>query len=125
MSGRDTLHLDSMLEKLLTSIKKFIEDGIFVTNPDMQIVYPLEGHVHFFIVNYKSATLSDFISLIFFHKVKSSNSFLFMQSIEQISFYWDFLSSYSSKIISFLMFSSLTLLASIYPLSTPLSSMSS
>jgi hypothetical protein len=40
---------------LVTAIKEVIQDEIFVTDPDMQTISPLEGHVHLVIVKYKAS----------------------------------------------------------------------
>jgi len=44
-----------MSEKLVTAIKEVIQDEIFVADPDMQIISPLEGYVHLVIGKYKAS----------------------------------------------------------------------
>lgn len=55
MHSQSNRHLDAMSEKLVTAIKEVIQDEISVTDPDMQIISPLEGHVHLVIAKYKAS----------------------------------------------------------------------
>lgn len=55
MQSQSNRHLDAMSEKLVTAIKEVIQDEISVTDPDMQIISPLEGHVHLVIAEYKAS----------------------------------------------------------------------
>lgn len=55
MQSQSKRHLEAMSEKLVTAIKEVIQDEIFVADPDMQIISPLEGYVHLVIGKYKAS----------------------------------------------------------------------
>ena len=44
-----------MSEKLVTIIKEVIQDEMSVTDPDIQIISPLESHVHLVNAKYKAS----------------------------------------------------------------------
>ena len=55
MHSQSKRHLDAMSEKLVTAIKEVIQDEMSVTDPNIQIIYPLESHVHLVIAKYKAS----------------------------------------------------------------------
>jgi len=55
MQSQSKRHLEAMSEELVTAIKEVIQDEIFVADPDMQIISPLEGYVYLVIGKYKAS----------------------------------------------------------------------
>ena len=40
---------------MVTAIKEFIQDEMSITDPDIQIISPVESHVHLVIAKYKAS----------------------------------------------------------------------